>query len=424
MNAKIKLQRSQPAQFLPAPRAVRAGDYIFTSSIYPIDQSGHAITIDDRLGRTGPTLIEMQTRHCLETLKGVLKEFGGSLDRVLKADVHLIDPADFYEFKLVWREYFPVDPPARTTVEVGETLPMPGARLNIDAVALAGDSNLTRQVLRDPDGYDPLEAEWASPAVRAGNFVFCSGFAASDFRNGLAVRKRLRNYGNDAELQAEYIFTYLNRVLAQVDTSLEYAVESQVYEPDLITFHDVDRVWGRYLPLPPPRSSMGIKGLLVPGAVCMANLTVLIPDKNHTREESKEGIRWHPATERKVNFSPTIKAGEWRFIAGQAATPDFWTVKGAPTGLPNHFSDIEMQTRFTMEMLTEQLEANETDWDHCHHVRVWLINPDRDYRGFVRVWRECFPDLAKAPALAFVPCTQIMIPGLLIEIDPTCVARE
>jgi 2-iminobutanoate/2-iminopropanoate deaminase len=129
-------------EFAPAPRAVRAGDYVFTSSIYPVDESGHAVTVDYLLGEAGPSLIEVQTRHCLERLKTVLAEQGSSLDRVLKAEVHLADAADFYEFKLVWREYFPQDPPARTTVEVGDTLPFRGARLNLDVIALAGDSRL------------------------------------------------------------------------------------------------------------------------------------------------------------------------------------------------------------------------------------------------------------------------------------------
>ena len=241
-----------------------------------------------------------------------------------------------------------------------------------------------------------MKRSGASPAIQAGNLVFCSGFTASDFKSGLAVGKRLRNYGNDAEFKAEYIFNRLNSVLAQVGTSLEEAVKSQLYEPDLITFHDVDRVWGRHMPTPPPRSSMGVKGLLVPGAVCMANLTVLIPDKNHVREESRQGLQWHPEIERKVNFSPTIKAGPWRFIAGRTATPDFWTVKGAPAGLPNHFSDIEIQTRFTMEALTEQLEANETDWQHCHHVGLYIPSiPSRLSRLHASVARH-FPDLSNA----------------------------
>lgn len=422
----IMLERSGASAFVPAPRAVRAGDYVFTSSIYPIDSSGHAVTADERLGQAGPSLIEAQTRQCLQTLKSVLGDFKSTPERVLKADVHLADAHDFLEFKRVWKEFFPKDPPARTTVEVGDTLPFTGARISLDAVALAGDSKLARQVLADPEGSDPLPTEWASHAVRAGNFVFCSAFPATDFKSGLAVGKPpgFPNYGSDAEMQAEYIFARLNRVLSQAGTSLENAVESQLYEPNLLNFHDVDGIWAKFMPLPPPRSSMGVKGLILPGALCAANLTILVPDKDHPREESHKGLRWHPVKVRKVNFSPTMKAGRWRFIAGQVPSADMRSAVTVPPGLLMHVSDIEEQVRFTMQILTEQLEANETDWAHCHHVRLYLTQPRRDYRAFARVWREYFPDPAKAPALAFVPSSGIMFKDLLVEIDPTCVARS
>lgn len=187
MADAISLTRSGPAPFAPAPKAARVGDYIFTSSIYPIDAAGHAVGPEEWLGEAGPSAIEVQTRHCLDTLKTTLADAGGSLERVLKVDVHLADPADFFEFKLVWREYFPAEPPARTTVEVGDTLPFRGARISIDAVALASDAAIERIVLRDPDGPDPLGAEWASAAIHAGNLVFRSGFTASDFQTGIAV---------------------------------------------------------------------------------------------------------------------------------------------------------------------------------------------------------------------------------------------
>jgi enamine deaminase RidA (YjgF/YER057c/UK114 family) len=421
----LNLERIGSAPFAPAPRAVRAGDYIFTSSIYPIDESGHAVGVDERLGEAGPSRMEAQARRCLETLKSVLKDAGSSLERVLKADVHLADAAEFNEFKRVWKEHFPANPPARTTVEVGDTLPFPGARLSLDAVALAGDSKLQRQVLSDPEGSDPLPVEWASHAVRAGNFVFCSGFPAGDFNNGLAVGKPagFPNYGSNAEMQAEYLFTRMNRVLSQAGTSLEQAIESQLYEPDLLNFHDVDGIWAKYMPVPPPRSSMGVKGLILPGALCAPNLTILVPDKDLRKEESHKGLRWHPVKVRKVNFSPTMKVGPWRFFAGQVPSPDFKSALTVPAGLRNYRSDIEEQTRFTMQILTEQLEANETDWAHCHHVRLYLTEPRRDYRAFARVWREYFPDPARAPALAFVPSTGIMFEGPVIEIDPTCVVR-
>jgi len=421
----LSLQRIGSAPFAPAPRAVRAGDYVFTSSIYPIDEAGHAVSIDEHLGEAGPSRMEVQARRCLETLKSVLRNCGSSLERVLKADVHLADAVELNEFKRVWKEYFPANPPARATVEVGDTLPFPGARLSLDAVALSGDSKLQRQVLSDPEGSDPLPVEWASHAVRAGSFVFCSAFPASDFKNGLAVGKPagFPNYGSNAEMQADYIFTRMNRVLSQAGTSLEQAVESQLYEPDLLNFHDVDGIWAKYMPVPPPRSSMGVKGLILPGALCAPNLTILVPDKDLRKEESHKGLRWHPVKVRKVNFSPTMKVGPWRFFAGQVPSPDFKSALTVPAGLRHYRSDIEEQTRFTMQILTEQLEANETDWAHCHHVRLYLTEPRRDYRAFARVWREYFPDPARAPALAFVPSTGIMFDGPVIEIDPTCVVR-
>jgi hypothetical protein len=63
------------------------------------------------------------------------------------------------------------------------------------------------------------------------------------------VLEVLRTFGSPW-FQAEHVFTSLNRVLAQARTSLEQAVESQLYEPDLSTFYDVDSVWARYMPVP------------------------------------------------------------------------------------------------------------------------------------------------------------------------------
>src|SRR5262245_15390104 len=95
----VALHRGSSMAFAPGPRAVRAGDYVFTSSVYPVDSLGHAIALDEGRGDAGASLIAAQTRHCLETLADFLKEHASALDRVLKVEVHLADAADFYEFK-------------------------------------------------------------------------------------------------------------------------------------------------------------------------------------------------------------------------------------------------------------------------------------------------------------------------------------
>src|SRR5262245_27175263 len=117
MAGKINLKRFGTMPLVPVPRAVRAGDCIFTSSIYPVDDAGRVVGLDGAQDEVRPSLMETQARNCLESLKKVLAEAGASMDRVLKAEVHLADSADFYEFKLIWNEYFPDHSPARNTVE-------------------------------------------------------------------------------------------------------------------------------------------------------------------------------------------------------------------------------------------------------------------------------------------------------------------
>ena len=397
---------------------------MFTSSIYPIDKAGHTIETDILLGEAGPSLIAAQTRHCLEALKAILKEHGSSLDRVLKAEVHSVDAADFYEFKLVWREYFPKEPPARTTVEVGDTLPFRGARLNLDVVALAGNSKLERQVLRDPEGPDPIEAEAAPWAVRAGNLVFCSGFTASNFSTGLAAGRRpgFPNYGNDAVAQAEYFFNTLNRVLAQAGTSLEQALECLSLRAGP---RDLFQHRQHLDALHAGAARARLDGNQGPDR--SGRLLRRQPDRPGARQGPRErGIaqghqvsprqcpagQLHPhAHGRPVNLHSGQNRGRYADGARRAGgiAPPLLRYRGA--NAPHHgLSDrTDQSQRLRLGPLPPRAHLADKSATGLSRLR--------------RVWRELFPDSSKAPALAFVPATATMYPGPLIEIDPTCVVR-
>ena len=121
MTDGLQLRRLTPEPFLPFSRAVRAVDFIFTSSIYPMTWTAEPLWATHGLDWPVRSVITVQTRHCLAALKERLTELGSSLQWVVKVDVHLASAADFYEFKLVWRQFFPADPPARITMEVGDT---------------------------------------------------------------------------------------------------------------------------------------------------------------------------------------------------------------------------------------------------------------------------------------------------------------
>lgn len=87
-------------------------------------------------GAPGPISddFETQCRQSLENLKASVEGAGSTMAKVLKCTCFLTDLADFPEFNSVFRDYFPKDPPARSTVVVKE-LVVPGAKLEIDCVA-------------------------------------------------------------------------------------------------------------------------------------------------------------------------------------------------------------------------------------------------------------------------------------------------
>ena len=412
---------------LPAVEARRGGDLVFVSSVYPIENQA-VVSARSVSPYVGDSEMAAQARAALGQLAHVLASAGSAVERTLRVEVFLADPFDFYEFNLVWKEFFAEEPPARTTIVVGDEHIVPGCRLNLHAVALASDSRWERTAVRLDDDVDSMQAEHAPDAVRAGPFVFVSGFPATDFRTGLAVGRQpgFPNYGSDAELQARYVVERCERIAQAAGTSIQQALKVQFYETDLANFPAVDRVWGEHVGVPPTRSSMGCRGLLVPGALFQANLLLLVPDEEHVKQETRAGIRWHPVDVRRVNFSPGLTAGRWLFTAGQVPLPDIAVPRwvGAPPGLPYHFSDIEIQTEFTLELLREQLSANDFSFADVVDARIYLTSPRRDYRGFERVWRRNFTG-GPLPAMSLIPASQedgdtgILFPGPIVEIDLT-----
>ncbi|HKG04489.1 MAG TPA: RidA family protein [Conexibacter sp.] len=424
--------RPEPFQgILPAPGWRRAGDFVFVSSIHPL--AGGALARPAAVSPwVGASAVAAQTDAALAALSVALSEAGSSLERVVKVEVSLAAAADFPEFKQAYARAFPHDPPARTTIVVGDEHLLDGARLTLNAVALADDSALERVVVRAadvPGVPDPLEAEHASLAVAAGPFVFCSGFPATDFRSGLAAgAPDARGYhGSPAGQQAAFVCDALEQVLAAVGSGLELGLKVQFYLPDLTSFPVVDRLWGERVGVAPTRSSMACRGFVVPDALFVANLLALRPGHGLEKAETRAGIPWHPVDMGKANFSPGITAGEWLFTAGQIPVADFTTLEwaGAPAGLPHHWDDIGLQTQATMDLLRAQLDANGYAFGDVVDAKVYLVDPRRDFRGFARVWERCFPEPGRRPALTILGSRQadgsdgVMVQGPTIEIDLT-----
>ncbi|MBN1642560.1 MAG: RidA family protein [Anaerolineae bacterium] len=104
---------------------VRTGDLLFLSGTVGIDQAQ---------GKLAGADIESQARQALNNLGVVLAAAGSSWDKVIKVTCFLVHAKrDFLGWNKVFREYFPVDPPARTTV--GADIAMEGALIEVELIA-------------------------------------------------------------------------------------------------------------------------------------------------------------------------------------------------------------------------------------------------------------------------------------------------
>ena len=107
---------------VPLSPAVRAGDFIYTSGQVPARADG---SMEDGG-------IEAQTRQVMENVKNALALAGADLADVVKTTVWIEDARDFGPFNKVYAEFFPVEPPARTTVESRLMLDI---KIEVEAVA-------------------------------------------------------------------------------------------------------------------------------------------------------------------------------------------------------------------------------------------------------------------------------------------------
>src|SRR5215813_4915482 len=156
-----------------------------------------------------------------------------------------------------------------------------------------------------------------TPATRAGDLVFAAGHLASDFKQGVAPEAHLDSafpyYGSAIKKQTRYVLENLKKTFEAAGTSLGHVVKAQVFLTDLGHFSGFDEVWREYFPTPPPRTTIGTSGLLVPGCLVEVDLTAVMP-RAAARVVQSSGPR--PL----ANYSEAVVVGDLVFAAGQLAS--------------------------------------------------------------------------------------------------------
>ncbi len=128
VNREIISSPNAPKAIGPYSQAIRVGDFVFCAGQTGLDPA----TME--LVASGASGVEAQARQVLTNLKHVLDAAGSGLNRVVKTTVFLTDMANFVAMNAVYMEFFPENPPARSTVAVAG-LPK-GGLVEIEAIAL------------------------------------------------------------------------------------------------------------------------------------------------------------------------------------------------------------------------------------------------------------------------------------------------
>jgi 2-iminobutanoate/2-iminopropanoate deaminase len=132
MQIKNDLKRSIHTSKAPEPSGVYsqgiiAGGFVFVSGQLPIDPKAKKLIEKD---------IKKQTGQVFENIEKILGTEDLSLKNIVKISAFLLNLNDFKEMNEVFQEFFPENPPARTTTTVKE---FPGdVLIEIDAIALKG----------------------------------------------------------------------------------------------------------------------------------------------------------------------------------------------------------------------------------------------------------------------------------------------
>jgi 2-aminomuconate deaminase len=138
MSDAIRSDRA-PAPVGLYPHARRVGNLLFLSGVGPRKPGTSAIP-GVTLGADGSVVdydIVAQARSTFENVRTILEDAGSSWERLVDVTVFLTNmKADFAAYNRIWAEYFAVNPPARTTVEVG-ALPTPIA-IELKCIATVG----------------------------------------------------------------------------------------------------------------------------------------------------------------------------------------------------------------------------------------------------------------------------------------------
>ena len=195
---------------------------------------------------------------------------------------------------------------------------------------------------------------------KVGPWVFAAGQIASDYQTGVPPEARKKPnfpyYSSDIKLQTHYVLGNLKKTFEAAGSSLDHVVKAQVFHDRPANFSAFDEVWREYFKVPPPRTTVGTTGLLVPGTLVEIDLIGYAPGQGIERKAVKSAVA---AAARELHGSLHGRRPDLRGRPARERLQDrrAGAKRRSTRPFPFYGSDIKKQTRFILDNIKRTFEA-------------------------------------------------------------------
>ena len=387
--------------------AVVAGDQVFISGQQTLDKDGVVLNPGD---------IAAQTRNVFENMKSSLAALNMSLNDLVRLNTYYVFDGEDEDATAFWEdmtrvrlEYFPDPGPAATAVRA-KGMPYKGQLIQIEGVALKGESRRNRKRIMPAGSWDwsipvPLSQGW-----KIGNRIFVGGQISAD-KTGSPV------HVGDLDAQTRNIYDYIGRVLSDAGASFSdltrvkicFKYDSKDPNTGQAFVDRIMEVSTEYIKDTPPVITAFAVDLLYPGLDLELDAMAIVDPGRETLAPGGLGGRYQP-----LAFSDGVLADGEIYVAGQTAL--------GSDGLVMFADDFSAQAKEVFQRLDRVLQEADATLKDIVKLNLFIVADDSNiedrFHQACQIWAGVCP--TGQPAFTPVRVHELPKPGLLFQAD--CVA--
>ncbi len=383
--------KSLPKVDWPMSYAVKAGDWVFTSAMLPLD--GSAAVVGKAVGRAD---IGEQTLQSLKNLDTALSAFDIDRSHVAKTKTYLSDLRHQAGVDAAFQSNWGQVSHARSTI--GSILPIPDIALQIEATACFSEKAKPLVPARAVMPAGP----YAPGGATAGNFFFSNGHASIDAKGELVARGDIRG-------QVEMALDNLGACLKAADMDYSDVIKVNCTVPSWYGFMRYNEIYTKYFREPFPARAT-IQGRLSNEATLVEFEAVAAKGREKLTVESVVTGIGHLSVKKRTDtlyvpglpgamapHSHAVRVDDVVYICGQIAYDD--------KGLMHGWSDIRAQTVKTMENHVLTMEALGASMDDIVKTNI-SITEESMIDGFCEEYSKYFSGPYPAMTIAVAGLAQ------------------